>query len=526
MLLTPAVVENLSPFKMEITFKDLRIKPHTFSLGRVISLKGPEAISYLNSQVTSNILDLKIGNFHHSAVLTLSGGIVASFIACKESENCTHIVIPEGVYEEAIQRLQKFHISEDLEFEPSTLNAYLLVNRDEKANSFEGSYFFEGNKIVLCEDVLPVDREEVFTKYSLLTGTPRWGIENFPNEIINNTRLDDLAVNYKKGCYPGQETVAKIDSRRGAAFKPVLLTCEESIDISLGKLLVEGKKVGEVRSFFTEESKTYIWATLNREKRIDKKVYEFEIGGKSVNLQVNYLPYLELGPRESSREFYDCAVELFKHNRDDDALDYFEQSIGLDPNYEDAYESLGVLLGRLGRYDKAIAMMEKLKAINPKCLMAYTNLSLYHMKVGEIEKAEKYKADATLLNFEVLGSNAKKKKEMEAFEAKKRAESERREHMFLQVLEIDPLDSMANNGLGELCFERHEFEIAKDYFKKAIEGDKKYSVAYLGLGKALVKLNENEQARTILSEGIRVASKNGDLMPANEMQSMLNNLGS
>ena len=41
--------------------------------------------------------------------------------------------------------------------------------------------------------------------------------------------------------------------------------------------------------------------------------------------------------------------------------------------------------------------------------MAHTNLSLYYMKIGEIELAEEHKAQATVKQFEVLGDEAKVK---------------------------------------------------------------------------------------------------------------------
>jgi Tfp pilus assembly protein PilF len=62
---------------------------------------------------------------------------------------------------------------------------------------------------------------------------------------------------------------------------------------------------------------------------------------------------------------------------------------------------------------------------------------------------------------------------------------------------------------------------SEKYFRNAISADKKYSVAYLGLAKSLYQQQKNSELKSVLSEGIQVASKNGDLMPANEMQSLL-----
>jgi len=182
------------------------------------------------------------------------------------------------------------------------------------------------------------------------------------------------------------------------------------------------------------------------------------------------------------------------------------------------------LYGRLGEYQKAITLMEKLKEINPKCMMALTNLSLYHMKVGNIEVAEKFKADATFLNFEILGDEANTKRQQEELLQTKIADQKRREEMFLQVIEMDAEDAMANNRMGEIELERKNYEIAEKYFSQALISDQKYSVAYLGHGKSLYQQKKYAEAEEVLNKGISVASKKGDLMPANEMQLLLTKL--
>ena len=156
--------------------------------------------------------------------------------------------------------------------------------------------------------------------------------------------------------------------------------------------------------------------------------------------------------------------------------------------------------------------------------MAHTNMSLYYMKIGEIEKAEDQKAQATIKQFEVLGDEADRKRRLEEEEKKKKEEIEKREGMYRQVLEIDPEDTLANYGLGEIELEKGLYQESIAHLKKAIEHKKNYSVAWLALGKAYMKSGEKALALETFREGIKVAGKNGDLMPANEMQRLLGEL--
>ncbi|MCC6316210.1 MAG: folate-binding protein YgfZ [Gemmatimonadaceae bacterium] len=81
-------------------------------------------------------------------------------------------------------------------------------------------------------------------------GRPAWGIDMDDTTLTQEARLDDLgAVSYSKGCYTGQETVARLHFRghvnrllRGVSF--------ERGSVARGAALVgaEGNVVGEVRS--------------------------------------------------------------------------------------------------------------------------------------------------------------------------------------------------------------------------------------------------------------------------------------
>lgn len=493
---------------MALFLENLRTKPHSFALFDCgISFEGKDAGSYLDSQCTNSVEGLSNNRFQFNSLLDLSGKIIGSFLLAKLEENHFEIYFQAEYFDIIYERVEKFHISED--FEISRIDKKIFLNTNsEQREGIEGRYFFEGD--LLTEKPLSdVGSTNEFDQLSVLTGIPLLGREAEIGELINNTFFDELSVDYKKGCFPGQETVSKIQTRRGAAFKPVLMISDKEYS---GEIFWEEKKIGKVLNSFEYEGKHYHYTRLLRNYRIDRS----RLG----DMEIHYYPYISVERAELAREFYDEAVELFQSNKDLEAKDYFEKAIELDPLFEDAYESLGVLFGRLENFEKAIELMEKLRSINSKSMMAHTNLSLYHMKLGHIEIAEDYKSQATLLNFELLGDEAERKQKEEDLKKQKTAERDRREGMFLQVLEMDDEDAMANNGMGEILLEKNQPEKASVHFLKAIESDHKYSVAYLGLAKCYVQLNQLKELEQTLKKGIEIAGKNGDLMPANEMQTL------
>jgi tetratricopeptide (TPR) repeat protein len=148
------------------------------------------------------------------------------------------------------------------------------------------------------------------------------------------------------------------------------------------------------------------------------------------------------------------------------------------------------------------------------------------MRLGKIEEAEAEKALATVKSFAVFGEEAQIKKKLEEEKLKKLQDMEKREKMFLQVLEIDPEDSVALYGLADIFFSRGKYHEAILNLEKVVAYDEKYSVAYVLLGKGYLEIKEKARAQETFEKGIKVATQRGDMMPANEMQSLLNNLNS
>lgn len=91
-----------------------------------------------------------------------------------------------------------------------------------------------------------VDENAVDT-LRVVHGVPRWGREmdtkTFPQEV----GIDDVAVHYNKGCYTGQEAMAKIHFRGKVNRKLVQL--ESSAPLERGvDLLLDGARIGSVTS--------------------------------------------------------------------------------------------------------------------------------------------------------------------------------------------------------------------------------------------------------------------------------------
>ncbi len=94
-----------------------------------------------------------------------------------------------------------------------------------------------------------------------------------------------------------------------------------------------------------------------------------------------------------------------------------------------------------------------------------------------------------------------------------------------KLLAAEPKDVFLNFAMAmELAkADRHEEALAA--FTRTTEIDPKYVPAWFQRGNLLINLGRREEAKTVLSEGRRIAAENGDHHAAAEIADALNLLG-
>lgn len=472
-----------------------------------VKVTGCDAFHFLQGQSTQ-LLDAQL-NFH--AFIERTGKVVCHFLASLQNDEISIWVHPWAL-EALLDRFDKFVISEDVQWIQSLKeNIYLAFNHYSSHLGPRGQW--AGVDVSLGETpfTTPFISSVDFKQWCKWQGVPELSDETLKGEVINQTHLLNHAVNFKKGCFPGQEAVAKINNLKGAAWAPVLFFKKTSKDFP-DELKVDDKVVAQIDRGSVEGD----WAQGRalRDVRVQHLVLE-------QHFVVSLYPRWPTIAKDRAMELYHLGTTAFQKGNEDEALRLWKLSLQIDPQLAESYEAIGVLLGRQEKFVEAEGWMRELLKVDPDSIMAHTNLSLFLMRQDKIEEAESHKALATVASFKSFGKVASSKKEEEAKKAQELAELNRRQEMFRQVLDIDPEDTLALNGMGSILMEKSQPQEALEYFLKVIKADEKYSVAYLSLGKCYVALGLKDKAKTIFQKGVKVAAQKGDLMPANEMQTLL-----
>ena len=391
----------------------------------------------------------------------------------------------------------------------------LLHALAEKAPGFDG-----------CE--LDAAAQEVLR---IESGQPSHGLDIERNTLLPETPLLHDAVSTTKGCYLGQEVVARLRAYGSVRMMLMGLRFPSETPLpSRNALMIESnQRIGIIKSgaYSPSLDANVALAYLDRDHRTPGRVIRFDVreAGREIEAEVMALPLVQPRTRaERAHARYDDAMHRFErdlHDEDDTAISLLEEAILLAPAFEDAYEALGVILNRHHRVDEAIHAMETLSRLNPKSVMAHTNLSVFFMKKGNLDKAEEEKAIANLLESQHVVDARQAQAAADA--ERRRIEHEARERigMFREVLDIDPDDPLATFGMGSAHLQLQEYAQAAPYLERATQIQKDYSTAYLSLGKCHEFLGEADLAKGAYERGIAVASRRGDLMPLREMERRL-----
>ena len=84
------------------------------------------------------------------------------------------------------------------------------------------------------------------------------------------------------------------------------------------------------------------------------------------------------------------AIQNHQNNNLQDAQDYYQKVLELDPNVVEAHYNLGVIFQGLGEHQKAKDCYEKAIAIDPNYVDAQYNLGVLFRNLGEHQKAKEY----------------------------------------------------------------------------------------------------------------------------------------
>jgi folate-binding protein YgfZ len=169
------------------------------SLRDIVTVTGAEARKYLHSQIAQDVQAMAPGESRWTLVLQPNGRVdVLARIRCVDDETF-ELDTEAGFGDELAARLNRFRIR---------VAADVATSKRELDDSGLCGWWGTGEW----------DPGDGYDERRIAAGWPAMGSEIVPGERIPaEVGIVDAAVNFTKGCYPGQELVERMDSRGSQA---------------------------------------------------------------------------------------------------------------------------------------------------------------------------------------------------------------------------------------------------------------------------------------------------------------------
>jgi folate-binding protein YgfZ len=229
-----------------------------------LRVTGPDAVSFVQGMVTNDVAALAEGASTYTALLTVKGAMVGDARVLKRGDE---LVIDTGPTRGATVKdfLNKYLISEEAELHDAPEFAVVgLVGPRAKevaatlpARVGELLSFFGGVDVLVQRERLvevqaalaPVPKLSAQTLEVLRVerNVPLFGVDMTEVTIPLEANLEN-AINYKKGCYIGQEVIARATYRGQMNKKLVQLLVGEASPEWKSELKLGDRKVGWVTS--------------------------------------------------------------------------------------------------------------------------------------------------------------------------------------------------------------------------------------------------------------------------------------
>jgi len=213
-----------------------------------LRLSGADRVEFLQGQCTNDIKRLRDGESCYAAFLNAKGKMRGEgHIIC--TADSFLLEVNPGL----APSLEKFIITEDVTIEDvsATLGEWLVVGEvgptlPAKAMTFEHPLGLGIVSDGSMTETISADELEVLR---IEAGVPKWGVDMDENTIPNESGLEARAINYDKGCYIGQETIARIKTY-GHVNRQLILGKVDGVEVPKrgDKIFAGEREVGQVTS--------------------------------------------------------------------------------------------------------------------------------------------------------------------------------------------------------------------------------------------------------------------------------------
>jgi len=225
-----------------------------------VRVSGPDAADYLNRMLSNDVLALGPGDACDALLLTAKARIIAPLRVLRRGGDDFLLATEPELGERVLAELLRFRFAAKAEIEPEEHQAWLVLGGDEVLDARP-----EGAEV----------GDDEVERWRIEAGIPRWGRELDETILPAEAGLTETHVSFTKGCYPGQEPIAR-QHHRGKVNRRLRVleveAAEPGDEIHLGE-----KTVGRITSAVPGRALGYVRVEVPDDAALD-------VGGAAARL--------------------------------------------------------------------------------------------------------------------------------------------------------------------------------------------------------------------------------------------------
>jgi folate-binding protein YgfZ len=232
---------------VSVTAEAVADRPRAF-----VRVAGPQAADYLQRMVSNDVLALASGGACEALLLTPKARVVATLVVVRLADDDFILLTEPELGDVVRDHLARMRFAARCTIEREERASHLVFGREPSGvlavpNRDYGVPVWEVLDGPVPEGTSVVAEAEL-ERLRIEAGTPRYGREVDDRTLPAEAGLDERAISFTKGCYPGQEPVARLRYRGHVNRALRILRLRGELPAAGTEIVHDGRAVGRLTS--------------------------------------------------------------------------------------------------------------------------------------------------------------------------------------------------------------------------------------------------------------------------------------
>jgi folate-binding protein YgfZ len=187
---------------MQIVTPKAAIRPRDY-----VAVRGPDARDLLQRMVSNDVDEAPC----RALLLTAKGRVIAPLVVVQRADDDYLLLTEQGLGDVVRATLLRARFASKCEIDPEEHTSLLVLGESDGIPNSE--YGVPAGEVLDAEPPADLLADDELERLRIEAGIPRWGREIDDRVLPAEAGLTETHVSFTKGCYPGQEPIARLHYR-------------------------------------------------------------------------------------------------------------------------------------------------------------------------------------------------------------------------------------------------------------------------------------------------------------------------